>query len=173
MVRDLGMCVALYDVISVGESQLHQGSASQHSAVEFRLVIFAPFVGEILTGTIMSCDEAGLRLSLGFFDEIYVPKALLQAPSSWSGDEKLWVWNVTESDQLFFDIDNMARFRVMDVSYARQLSAPGPLCVEEERPAMSVTAAVDKEGLGLLQWWPGEEEGGVEEEGDWDEEQGE
>ena len=25
-------------------------------------------------GTILSCDQAGVRLSVGFFDEIYVPK---------------------------------------------------------------------------------------------------
>ena len=57
----------------------------------------------------MSSDSEGLRLSLGFFDELYVPKTALQAPSAWNGEEQLWVWNVTEDDALFFDLDNEAR----------------------------------------------------------------
>jgi len=66
-------------------------------------------------GTILSCDQAGVRLSLGFFDEIYVPKELLIEDTSWSSEEELWVWNATDTDQLFFDLDNTARFRVAQV----------------------------------------------------------
>ena len=56
---DTGLCIALYDLLSVGEPYLHHGSAAQHAMVEFRLVVFRPFVGEILTGTILASDEKG------------------------------------------------------------------------------------------------------------------
>ena len=41
-------------------------------------VTLRPFEGEILTGTVLSCDRLGARLSIGFFDDIHVPSAMLQ-----------------------------------------------------------------------------------------------
>jgi len=62
VLRELGLCIALYDVLSVGEPRLHHGSPAQHVSVEFRLVMFRPFVGEILVGTIIaSTADAGAR----------------------------------------------------------------------------------------------------------------
>lgn len=118
VVLNLGLCVAIYDVIHVGESQIYPGNASHHTTVEFRLVIFKPFVGEVLDGSITSCDAQGVRISLGFFDEVHVPGRLLQEGSVWSEDEQVWVWCVPGTDsQLFFDVQNPLRFRVEAVHY--------------------------------------------------------
>ena len=38
----LGLCIALFDILHVGEAHLYPGNAAQHTAVEFRLVIFKP-----------------------------------------------------------------------------------------------------------------------------------
>lgn len=35
-------------------------------------VLFKPTVGEILTARIMDCTSRGLRLSMGFFDNIFI-----------------------------------------------------------------------------------------------------
>ena len=51
VVPQLGLCIALYDVVAVGEAQIHPGSAAHHTHVEFRLVVFRPFVGEVLEGS--------------------------------------------------------------------------------------------------------------------------
>jgi len=133
--------------------------------VEFRLVVFRPFVGEILTGTILASDEKGLQLSMGFFDEVHVPNTRLQKPCSWSADEKLWVWNVTESDVLFFDLQNDVRFRVVRVEFTHIMEPPRKDGTDDVLPAMRIIASVDEEGLGLLQWWPGADEEEGEEEG--------
>jgi len=96
-------------------------------------------------------------------------KELLIEDTSWSSEEELWVWNATDTDQLFFDLDNTARFRVAQVSFRRNAAAPPPASKKERlEPAMQITAAMDKEGLGLLTWWPAddEEEGGGEEGGE-------
>ena len=77
----LGLCVTLHDILHIGEAHLYANSnAAMHIPVEFRLVMFRPYVGEVLTGTLVSSDPKGMRVSLGFFDEIYVPARLLQAP---------------------------------------------------------------------------------------------
>jgi DNA-directed RNA polymerase III subunit RPC8 len=119
VVPNVGLCVALYDVTHVGESQLYPGNAAHHTTVEFRLVIFRPLVGEVLDGTLVSCDAQGVRISLGFFDEVHVPGRLLQEGSSWSQEEKLWVWSVpgTDNQKLFFDTQNPLRFRVEAVKF--------------------------------------------------------
>ena len=117
VVPGLGLCVTLHDILHVGESQLYPGSGSHHTVVEFRLVVFRPYIGEVMTGNVVACDQAGVRVSLGFFDEIHVPPRHLQQPSSWSDDEGVWVWDVTPDHQLFLDLDNPLRFRVEEVRY--------------------------------------------------------
>ncbi|KAG0612551.1 hypothetical protein M758_6G036600 [Ceratodon purpureus] len=50
--------------------------------VNFRLVMFRPFVGEVLIAKLKRCDKAGLYLSLGsFFEDRHIPEHLLQQPS--------------------------------------------------------------------------------------------
>ena len=44
-------------------------------------MVFRPFVGEVLVGRVAQSSEGGLRVSLGFFDDIIVPSYLLQTPS--------------------------------------------------------------------------------------------
>ena len=41
------------------------------------MIVFRPFVGEVLTGRIMAATHAGLRISLEFFDDISIPAHLL------------------------------------------------------------------------------------------------
>ena len=134
VVPGLGLCIALFDILHVGEAHLYPGNAAQHTAVEFRLVIFKPYVGEILTGTVVASDPQGMRISLGFFDEIHVPARLLQPPSVWSEEEGVWVWNVTPENEdehrLFYDLENELRFRVEEVRFR-----------EERNVAASVVAA--------------------------------
>lgn len=43
----------------------------------FRLVVFRPFVGEVLVGWVSSCTEEGLNVKMEFFDDIHIPKHLL------------------------------------------------------------------------------------------------
>jgi len=44
---------------------------------EFRLIVFRPFVGEVLTGRIMAATHTGIRISLEFFDDIFIPAHLI------------------------------------------------------------------------------------------------
>ena len=120
VVPGLGLCIALHDILHIGESQLYPGSAAQHISVEFRIVMFHPYEGEVLTGTVVACDPEGIRVSIGFFDEIHVPARLLQPPSFWSAEEGVWVWDVTSDDQLFYDLENPLRFRVKEINFRQE-----------------------------------------------------
>lgn len=62
--------------------------------VSFRAVVFCPFQTELLVGTVRQMTERGLHVSLGFFDDIFVPPELLQQPAIWNNGE--WCWKMDE-----------------------------------------------------------------------------
>jgi len=41
--------------------------------VDFRLIVFRPFKGEVLTGRISSSTSNGIKVRTDFFDEISIP----------------------------------------------------------------------------------------------------
>ncbi|KAL6414650.1 DNA-directed rna polymerase III 25 kD polypeptide [Ilyonectria robusta] len=46
---------------------------AKDNAVEFRMVVFRPFKGEVMLGRIRSSTPAGINLRTDFFDDIFVP----------------------------------------------------------------------------------------------------
>lgn len=48
-------------------------SLSNILAVEFRMIVFRPFKGEVMIGRIRSSTPAGINLRTDFFDDIFVP----------------------------------------------------------------------------------------------------
>lgn len=58
----------------------------------FRLVVFCPFSNEVLVGRIVSSSSESIRVSLGFFDDIYIPPHLLPSPSAFDYQEQAWFW---------------------------------------------------------------------------------
>lgn len=91
-----GLCVSVYDIQELGDPFIIPSDGATYSTVIFRLVVFKPWIGEILTGTITHCDyKMGIKVSLGdFFHDIIIPPHLLQ-PNS-----ELYV-QVDQVDQLF------------------------------------------------------------------------
>jgi DNA-directed RNA polymerase subunit E'/Rpb7 len=45
----------------MGDSYVYPGEGSAHIKVQFRLVIFKPFVGEVIQGTVIDSNEEGLQ----------------------------------------------------------------------------------------------------------------
>ena len=52
VVKDVGLVVALWDLISIGDSYLFPGDGASHTRVEFRLLVFRPFMEEVLVGKV-------------------------------------------------------------------------------------------------------------------------
>ena len=48
-----------------------------------RLLVFRPFNGEVLVGTVHNSTPQGLWISVGFFQDIHVPSHLLPEGSEW------------------------------------------------------------------------------------------
>ncbi|KAH7284146.1 hypothetical protein KP509_34G041200 [Ceratopteris richardii] len=150
VIKDQGLVITLYDICSVEGGFVFPGDGAPTYKVEFRLVMFKPFIGEVLVGKLKKCDKSGLYLSLGFFEDIHVPEHLLQQPSRFDEEENLWVWSYNEND-MFMDLEEEVRFRVEHVKYP-------PIPVEQDNNAkpfapMEMTALINADGLGLVSWW--------------------
>ena len=66
VVPKFGLCITLLDVLHVGEAHLHPGHASQQITVDFRLVVFRPYVGEVMTGNVVASDAKGATTDNAF-----------------------------------------------------------------------------------------------------------
>ncbi|KAJ4972398.1 hypothetical protein NE237_005497 [Protea cynaroides] len=155
VISNLGLCVSVYDIKSIDGGFIFPGDGASTYKVVFRLVMFRPFVGEILVAKLKSSDANGLQLSLGFFDDIYVPVHLLPNPSRFLPDpaknnEFTWTWEFQE-EQFPINGKDEIRFQVQSISYP-------PIPIEQEKEAkpfapMVITGSLDYDGLGPISWW--------------------
>lgn len=93
---NVGLCVAHFDFVDVSEGHIRNGDGCTYYKTTFRLVIFRPFVGETLVGKVKSCDEKGVRITMGFFDDIYVVWDGMPQPSAYDRTEAAWFWIWTD-----------------------------------------------------------------------------
>jgi len=127
VVQNVGLCICLWDLLKASEGMITGGDSRVHVNVVFRLVVFRPFKGEILQGTICDDNEDGIRLHLDFFEDIWVPKNLLfegayyavpEPPEDLSQEQranwpkrKEWIWKPND-EEYAFSLNERIRFRV-------------------------------------------------------------
>ncbi|CAL1286482.1 unnamed protein product [Larinioides sclopetarius] len=163
IVKDVGLCIALYEITKLEDSYIFPGDGASHTGVYFSYIVFRPFMNEVLVGKIRSCSREGVHVSLGFFDDILIPKDDLQQPSRFDEKEQLWVWvfNSEESGQshdLFMDRDEPIRFRVLEGTFVDTTpTSPENENTESEekdrRIPYYLAGTINEPGLGLLSWW--------------------
>ncbi|KAF0904352.1 hypothetical protein E2562_033422 [Oryza meyeriana var. granulata] len=122
--------------------------------VSFRLLMFRPFVGEVLVGKINGYDEKGLHVSLDFFSDICIPGHLMQYGTARALDGR-WMLKTEDGDELYLDIDDEIRFLVSSIKYP-------PIPVEQKEndmpfAPMQIIGSIKGDGLGLLAWWAADE----------------
>ncbi|XVF80903.1 hypothetical protein PTKIN_Ptkin15bG0112400 [Pterospermum kingtungense] len=163
VISKLGLCISVYDIRSIKGGFIFPGEGASTYTVEVRLVVFRPFVGEIIVGKLKESDANGLRLTLGFFDDIYIPVHLLPSPSRFESypnnkNQGRWIWDFGEeeeaqSEEPRFVIDGVdpIKFRVHSIIYPSiPLEQP-----ENSKPfaPMVITGSIDYDGLGPVSWW--------------------
>jgi DNA-directed RNA polymerase III subunit RPC8 len=114
VLENVGLCIKLYDILDVGDGIIMAGDGGSHTRVKFRMIIFKPFLGEILVGRIKECTQDYIRVSVLFFEHIYIPASFLPDPSTF--DEGKWVWQYGEHE-LTMEVDKIVRCRVESVQF--------------------------------------------------------
>ncbi|SJX63134.1 related to RPC25-DNA-direcred RNA polymerase III, 25 KD subunit [Sporisorium reilianum f. sp. reilianum] len=181
---DVGLCISLFDILSCSEGKVRFGDGCLYHHVTFRLIVFRPFTQEVLTGKIKSSDEAGIRITLGFFDDIYVPFHLIPKPCAFDHQERAWFWLYEarteqiaadpllsqQEERMYLDTAEAVRFTVESDAFWDAEPGPGTApgtadstahhnqhTAKETRPHYSITASIAGSGLGLVSWWTGAE----------------
>ncbi|KAF9524411.1 RNA polymerase III subunit Rpc25-domain-containing protein [Crepidotus variabilis] len=174
VLHDVGLCIAVFDVSEAGEGKVRYGDGYLWYKVIFRMVIFRPFTSEVIVAKVKSSDEDGIRLTVGFFDDMYIPSAYLPQPSAFDPNERSHFWlpestltTTTElldtpvADRVYIDSSEVVRVRVeADEFYDDE---PGPPKVlegvqikrETRRAPYIVWCSIAEQGLGPVTWWTG------------------
>ncbi|KAF3449692.1 hypothetical protein FNV43_RR10423 [Rhamnella rubrinervis] len=155
VIANLGLCISVYDIRSITGGFIFPSEGSATYTVVFTLIMFRPFVGEIIAAKLKESNVNGLRLSVGFFDDIYVPVHLLpdpchHVPDSARRDSVIWIWEIMEGEN-FIDWEDEIRFQVHSITYP-------PIPVEPPKDSkpfspMVITGSINSDGLGPLTWW--------------------
>ncbi|GER46275.1 DNA-directed RNA polymerase III subunit RPC8 [Striga asiatica] len=121
VIQNLGLCISVYDIQSIKGGFLFPSNGASTHMVVFRLVMFRPFVGEVISARLMESTKDGLRLSLGFFEDMYVHVPCLKSHNhselepTINGGVK-WVLEY-EGENYPIDGEDEIRFKVLNVSY--------------------------------------------------------
>ncbi|KIH53435.1 RNA polymerase Rpb7 protein [Ancylostoma duodenale] len=89
VVPELGLCICVYDLLEVGVTYILPGEGSGHTKVKFRLVVFRPFVDEVIQARVVSSNSHGLTLSVEFFEDIIIPAERLPEPHVFEQSEQV------------------------------------------------------------------------------------
>jgi DNA-directed RNA polymerase subunit E'/Rpb7 len=93
VLMDVGLVVCRYgDCLKITNGSCVPGDGGSHHECLFRLVIFRPFVEEVCLGTIVKSTADGIQVSLGFFQDIFIPAYWMLRPSHFDEKVGLWVW---------------------------------------------------------------------------------
>ena len=72
-----GLMVDLWDILGIDKSYVYHGDGSHHTKVKIRYITFRPFMNEVLEGKITKMSKMGINVTMGFFDDIFIPAANL------------------------------------------------------------------------------------------------
>ncbi|KAK4695519.1 DNA-directed RNA polymerase III subunit RPC8, partial [Phenoliferia sp. Uapishka_3] len=89
---EVGLCISLLDILDASEGAVLYGDGCFYYKVEFRLIIFRPYIGEALVGKVQSQSEAGISVSVGFFDDILVTPNLLRDQMAFDIVRRAYFW---------------------------------------------------------------------------------
>ncbi|KAL2178490.1 RNA polymerase III subunit Rpc25-domain-containing protein [Thermothelomyces heterothallicus CBS 202.75] len=161
VVQKIGLCICLWDILWTSEGLIGHGDGMVNVNVEFRMVVFRPHKGEVITARIVDQSPEGINLATDFFDDIFVPWTELPEVSEFEPADNLWIWK--EEDQvMYFDDNEMVRFRVIAEEWHDQTpskpvedvdaseEAPAPT---NTKPPYRITGSMAGPGLGCCLWW--------------------
>lgn len=181
----VGVCICAFDLARVSEGKVRYGDGFLWYEVTFRMVVFRPFESEVVVCKVKSSDEDGVRLTMGFFDDMYIPAIYLPQPSAFDPNERAHFWlpnsplttthellDSPTSERMYIDASDIVRVRVEQDEFCDD--EPGPVKVVEGvvqekargRAPYSVVCSMAEQGLGPVAWWNG---AGVVEDDDGDE----
>ncbi|KAF7457734.1 RNA polymerase Rpb7, N-terminal domain-containing protein [Cryptosporidium felis] len=145
IVKNAGLMIYFVGFEEIGHAEIDTDNGGLLYSVSFKMIVFKPYIGEIIEGIIINSDSTGLTVSLGFFSDIKIPCNDLREPKSVDINKKIWSWDY-ENHKLPYYVDSMIRFKVSNIIFNDQGQDIG-------MPSMVVVGNVQNDGLGMTSWW--------------------
>lgn len=180
IIQDLGLALCLHSLLDSSEGFIQHSNGNVYYKCKFNLIIFRPFVGEILIAKVKSTSEEGITASVGFFDDIFIPIYNLPPITQYDKAESTFFWLANweeDSDpftsspeqRAYIDIGENIRIRIEAEHFENVYPKPKKVAIEESEQdiiptAYRLTASIDGQGLGVVSWWEEAEEEEEEEE---------
>ncbi|KAL1902047.1 DNA-directed RNA polymerase III complex subunit Rpc25 [Ceratocystis pirilliformis] len=153
VIQSIGLCICLYDLLWASEGLIGHGDGLVNVNVEFRIIVFRPFRGEVMLGRIRSSTPQG----------VYFQSSVLTNQTKHSNSDhqnQNWVWSYEDPDSgsvenLIMDNNEMVRFQVIDEEWHDQ-TPDGPSQVDDpnlRKAPYKINGSMAKEGLGICYWW--------------------
>ncbi|KAF8894240.1 RNA polymerase Rpb7 [Gymnopilus junonius] len=162
VLHDVGLCICVFDITQAGEGKVRYGDGFLWYKVVFRLVVFRPFTSEVIIAKVKSSDEDGIRLTLGFFDDLdpnerahfWIPDSTLTTATE--------LLDTPLTERMYIDQGEVVRVRVEADEFCDD--EPGP--IKGKRPNYMICCSIAEQGLGPVAWWSGASQEGEGEEMD-------
>ncbi|EMC93248.1 hypothetical protein BAUCODRAFT_141757 [Baudoinia panamericana UAMH 10762] len=176
VIHKVGLCVGFHSLIKASEGLIGHGTGIVNVNVDFRVVVFRPFKGEIIRGVISASTENGMQMSTGFFEDVVVPKEWLFSVSDFESEDgapPVWIWR-TNDMSLYFDKLERCLMRVESEEWtdmSPQMKRPDDFDTERldqynmRTGPYRIMASMMHTGLGVAAWWLGEDAAAIEEDG--------
>lgn len=188
VIHKIGLCIGFHSLISASEGLIGHGTGIVNVNVDFRLIVFRPFKGEIIRATITNSSPNGIALSVDFYEDLVVPPETLFEETSWEKDESgtwAFVWKTDDGEggknEFYFDNAESCMLRIEEEQWhdtsPDAIKSQGFATQEEEEEArrMSpylVRGSMMHSGLGPTLWWLGEGADGAPADADGDQTMG-
>lgn len=165
LIADVGLCLALWDLVSFGDPLIFPNDSATHVEVQFRMLVYRPVVGEVVEATVLHVDvDFGLLASIGFFANLQVPISNLPRPGYFDITKHAWIWQYVDDDEHDGDVadvnDVKAEYEIktkdkirMKITHVTFLPDP-----RTGVPTMSAQAQMKDVGLGPPIWWETDEQ---------------
>lgn len=100
ILMDTGLVISRYgDCLHVDHGVCVPSDGGSHHECSFRLIVFRPFVEEVVLGKLLKSTPEGVQVSLGFFSDIFIPAYWMLNPSRYEKKSGLWVWTPQYDDE--------------------------------------------------------------------------
>ncbi|KAI0295400.1 polymerase III polypeptide H [Multifurca ochricompacta] len=171
--HNLGLCICVFDIAEAGEGKVRYGDGFLWYTVVFRLTVFRPFPSEVILAKVKSSDEDGIQLSVGFFEDMWIPLVYLPQPCAFDPNERAYFWLPSSeatsthyelldspvAERLYIDQGEIVRVRVEKDEFWEDEPGPpkatdGVLISGDARGVpYKVTCSIGEQGLGPTTWW--------------------
>ncbi|KAF2675512.1 putative DNA-directed RNA polymerase III subunit 22.9 kDa [Microthyrium microscopicum] len=163
VLQKVGLCIRFWDLLKASDGLISPGDGMVNVNVVFRLIVFRPFKGEVIQGTIREATKDGIRVSVDLFDDIWVPEGRLMEGSRFSAADGVWVWEF-DNTPYFYELNEQVRLRVEgevwhDLTPEKETPphlANSDVVVQKKVPYTIVGSMADNL-LGCMFWWDEEE----------------